>query len=36
METLKNLTPNDEKDRLFAIHWLRLVENIQKHMLTYL
>jgi hypothetical protein len=36
LKMLKNLTPNQEKDRLFAIHWLQLVEIVQKHMLTYL
>jgi hypothetical protein len=36
LKMLKSLTPNDEKDRLFVTHWLRLIEIIQKHMLTYL
>jgi hypothetical protein len=36
LKTLKNLTPNKEKGRLFTIHWLQLVEIVHKHMLTYL
>jgi hypothetical protein len=36
LKTLKNLTMSNEKDQLFAIHWLRRVKIVQKHMLTYL
>jgi hypothetical protein len=36
LKILKNLTPSNGKDQLFATHWLQLVEIIQKDTLTYL
>jgi hypothetical protein len=35
-QTIDNLTPDEDKDKLFTVYWLRVVEVVQKHMLKYI